>query len=153
MIREAIQAAQTNAMKAKDMQRLAAIRLILAAIKNRDIELRTAAAPAGASDDAVVLDVLQKLAKQRRESIGMFEAGGRDELAAAERAELAVIEEFLPRQLDEAGATAAIAALVAEAGATGPKDMGAVMALVKARLAGRIDMALASRLVKAALQP
>jgi len=151
MIREAIHSAQTEAMKAKDMPRLAAIRLILAAIKNRDIELRTAAAPA--DDDSVVLEVLQKMVKQRRESIGMFEAGGRAELAAAERAELAVIEGFLPAQLDEAAATAAIAALVAEAGATSVKDMGAVMALVKARLAGQIDMALASRLVKAALQP
>jgi uncharacterized protein YqeY len=151
MIREAIHSAQTEAMKAKDMPRLAAIRLILAAIKNRDIELRTAAAPA--DDDSVVLEVLQKMVKQRRESIGMFEAGGRAELAAAERAELAVIEGFLPAQLDEAQAAAAIAALVAEVGATAPKDMGAVMALVKARLAGQIDMALASRLVKAALQP
>jgi uncharacterized protein YqeY len=151
MIRDDIKAAQTDAMKAKDMARLGALRLILSALKNRDIELRTGPAPA--DDDSVVLDVLQKMAKQRRESIELFEAGGRTELAAAERAELEVIESFLPQQMSEAETQSAIAALVAEAGATGPKDMGAVMALVKARLAGRIDMGLASRLVKAALQP
>ncbi|MFN3371548.1 MAG: GatB/YqeY domain-containing protein [Sphingomonadaceae bacterium] len=151
MIRDDIKAAQTDAMKAKDMARLGALRLILSALKNRDIELRTGPAPT--DDDSVVLEVLQKMAKQRRESIELFEAGGRTELAAAERAELEVIESFLPQQMSEAEAQSAIAALVAEAGATGPKDMGAVMALVKARLAGRIDMGVASRLVKAALQP
>ncbi len=149
MIRDEIAAAQTAALKARDSARVAALRLIQAALKNRDIEARTGGAPA--DDDSLVLEVLQKMAKQRRESIEMFRAGGRDELAAAEAAELAVIEGFLPQQLDEAGAKAEIAKLVAEAGATSVKDMGAVMALVKARLAGRIDMSLASRLVKAAL--
>ncbi len=160
MIRDDIRAAQTEAMKAGDRARLGAIRLILSALKNRDIELRTSAGPEadpgsapGMRDDAVVLEVLRKMAKQRRESIEMFETGGRAELAAAERAELAVIEGFLPQQMSEAEARAAIAGLIAEAGAAGPKDMGAVMALVKARLAGQLDMGLASRLVKAALQP
>jgi uncharacterized protein YqeY len=91
------------------------------------------------------------MAKQRRESIGLFEAGNRPDLAAAEQAELAVIEAFMPRQMDESEARAAITALVAESGAGGMRDMGAVMALVKERLAGRIDMGLASALVKAAL--
>jgi uncharacterized protein YqeY len=149
MIRDEIAAAQVAAMKARDSARVAALRLIQAALKNRDIEARTGGAPA--DDDALVIEVLQKMAKQRRESIEMFTAGGRSELAAAEAAELAVIESFLPRQLGEAEARAEIAKLVAEAGATSARDMGAVMALVKARLSGQVDMALASRLVKAAL--
>lgn len=149
MIRDDIRTALTTAMKARDSARVATLRLIQAAIKNRDIELRTGTAPA--DDDALVAEVLGKMAKQRRESITMFTDGGRAELAAAEAAELEVIESFLPQQMDEAQAQAAIAALVAEAGATSVKDMGAVMALVKARLAGRLDMGKASALVKAAL--
>jgi hypothetical protein len=149
MIRETIKAAQIEAMKARDSERLAAVRLILAALKNRDIEARTGAAPI--DDDALVMEVLQKMTKQRRESIAMFEAGGRAELAAAEAAELAVIEGFLPARMSDAEAADAIAQLVAEAGATSVRDMGAVMALVKERLAGRIDMGAASALVKAAL--
>jgi uncharacterized protein YqeY len=149
MIRDDIKAAQIEAMKAKDSARLGAIRLILSTLKNRDIELRTGTAPA--DDDVMVMEVLGKMAKQRRESIEMFEKGGRAELAAAEQAELAVIESFLPRQMSDDEAKAAIAALVAEAGATSVKDMGAVMALVKARLQGQIDMSKASGLVKAAL--
>jgi len=149
MIRDDIKAAQIEAMKAKDAARLGAIRLILSTLKNRDIELRTGAAPA--DDDVMVMELLGKMAKQRRESIEMFEKGGRAELAAAETAELAVIESFLLRQMSDAEATAAIAAIVTEAGATSVKDMGAVMALVKARLQGQIDMAKASGLVKAAL--
>ncbi len=149
MIRDDIKAAQIEAMKAKDSARLGAVRLIMSALKNRDIEARTGAAPA--DDDVLVMDVLSKMAKQRRESIEMFEKGGRAELAAAEAAELAVIESFLPKQMSEEDAKAAIAALVAEAGATSVKDMGAVMALVKVKLAGQYDMGKASGLVKAAL--
>jgi uncharacterized protein YqeY len=149
MIRDDIKAAQIDAMKAKDTARLGAIRLILSTLKNRDIELRTGTAPA--DDDVLVMEVLGKMAKQRRESIEMFEKGGRAELAAAETAELAVIEGFLPKQMSDEEAKAAVAALVAEAGATSVKDMGAVMALVKARLQGQIDMSKASGLVKSAL--
>lgn len=149
MIRDDIKAALVQAMKAKDSARVATLRLIQAAIKNRDIEARTGGAPA--DDDALVIEVLQKMAKQRRESIGMFEAGGRAELAAAEQAELAVIEEFLPTQMGEGEAVQAIGAIVAELGASSMKDMGAVMAEVKTRLAGRFDLARASALVKAAL--
>lgn len=149
MIRDDIKAELVSAMKARDADRTAAIRLIQAAIKNRDIELRTASA--APDDDLLVTEVLQKMAKQHRESIEMFEQGGRAELAAAEKAELAVIEGFLPAQMDEAEATAAIAALVAELGATSPKDMGRVMAAMKDRFAGKLDMSKASGLVKAAL--
>lgn len=149
MIRDDIKTALTDSMKAKDSARVGAIRLIQAAIKNRDIEARTGGAPA--DDDVLVMEVLGKMAKQRRESIEMFEKGGRAELAAAEKAELDVIESFLPKQMTDDEARAAIAALVAEAGATSVKDMGAVMALVKARLAGQFDMGKASGLVKAAL--
>jgi hypothetical protein len=149
MIRERLKSAQVAAMKAGDKPRTAAIRLIQSAVKNRDIELRTGAAPA--DDDAMVSEVLQKMIKQRRESITMYEQGGRAELAAAEQAEVAVIEEFLPRQLNEAEAEAAIGAIVAETGASSVKDMGRVMAALKERHSGELDMAKASAMVKARL--
>ncbi|MCG2840314.1 GatB/YqeY domain-containing protein [Sandaracinobacter sp. RS1-74] len=149
MIRDDIKTALITSMKAKETGRVSAIRLIQAAIKNRDIEARTGGAPA--DDDVLVMEVLGKMAKQRRESIEMFESGGREELAAAERAELEVIESFLPKQMSDEEAKAAIAELVKEAGATSVKDMGAVMALVKARLQGRMDMGKASGFVKAAI--
>lgn len=149
MIRDDLKSALVEAMKAKDSPRVGAIRLIQAAVKNRDIEARTGGAPA--DDDVLVMEVLGKMAKQRRESIDMFEKGGREELAAAEKAELQVIESFLPKQMSDDEAKAAIAALVKEAGATSVKDMGAVMALVKARLQGQMDMGKASGFVKAAL--
>jgi len=149
MIRDDIKAALLTAMKARDAGQTAALRLIQAAIKNRDIELRTAAAPA--DDDVMITEVLQKMTKQRRESIEMFEAGGRTELANTERAELAVIESFMPAQMDEDAARAVIGSIVAELGASSVKDMGRVMAAVKERHSGEIDMARASGLVKAAL--
>ena len=149
MIRESIKAAQIEAMKAGDKARLAAVRLILAKLKDRDIELRVATQVP--EDDQTVVEVLQKMVKQRRESITMFEQGGRDELAAVEKAELAVIEEFLPAQMGEAETTAAIEAIKAELGATGIKDMGKVMAELKARHGTQLDMSKASGLVKAAL--
>ena len=149
MIRDSIKAAQIAAMKAGDKPRLGAVRLILAKLKDRDIELRTSAGPP--QDDTLVVEVLQKMAKQRRESIGMYETGGRQELADAEQAELAVIEEFLPRQLGEAETVAAIAAIKSELGASSVKDMGRVMAELKARHGSELDMSKASGLVKAAL--
>ena len=149
MIRDTIKAAQITAMKAGEKDRLAAVRLILAKIKDRDIELRTATQLP--DDDIVIVEVLQKMVKQRRESITMFEAGGRDELAAVEKSELAVIETFLPAQMDEAATTAAIEAIKAELGADSLKDMGRVMAELKARHASELDMSKASALVKAAL--
>jgi uncharacterized protein YqeY len=149
MIRDDIKAALVTAMKAGDKARTAAIRLIQSAIKNRDIELRTGAF--AGDDDAMVTEVLQKMIKQRRESITLYEQGGREELAEAEKAEVAVIESFLPAQMSEEEAQAAIEAIVAETGAASVKDMGRVMAEVKARYAGKMDMAKASALVKARL--
>ena len=149
MIRDDIKAATLTAMKAKDSARLGALRLISAALKNKDIELRTGTPPA--DDDALVADVLTKMAKQRRESIEMYVAGNRAELADAERAELGVIECFLPQRMAAGEAEAVVRALVAELGATGPKDMGRVMAALKARFAGQIEMSGASAMVKAAL--
>ena len=136
-------------MKAGEKDRLAAVRLILAKLKDRDIELRTQSAPA--DDDTVVVDVLQKMVKQRRESIALYEQGGRQELADVEKAELAVIETFLPAQMSEADTSVAIEAIKAELGASSVKDMGRVMAELKARHAASLDMSKASGLVKAAL--
>ena len=149
MIRDTLKAAQITAMKAGEKDRLAAVRLILAKVKDRDIELRTASALP--DDDAMVIEVLQKMVKQRRESITLYEQGDRPELAAIEAAELVVIEEFLPAQMDDAATTAAIEAIKVELGASSLKDMGRVMATLKERHASELDMAKASGLVKAAL--
>ncbi len=149
MIRDDIQAAQITAMKAGDKPRTATIRLIVAAIKNRDIEARTGKAPA--DDDTLVVEVLQKMVKQRRESIELYIKGNRPELADIEAAEVAVIEDFLPTQMSEAETTAAIEAIKAEIGAESVKDMGKVMAVLKERHASSLDMSKASALVKAAL--
>jgi uncharacterized protein len=149
MIRDDIKAAQISAMKAGEKERLAAVRLILAKLKDRDIELRTASTMP--DDDAVVVEVLQKMVKQRRESIALYEQGGRQELADVEKAELAVIERFLPAQMSEAETTAAIEAIKAELGASSVKDMGRVIAELKARHGPSLDMGKASALVKAAL--
>ncbi len=149
MLRDDLKAAQIQAMKEKNKERLNAVRLILAKIKDRDIELRTS--EAAGDDDALVIDVLQKMAKQRRESIAMYNEGGRAELAEAEEKELVVIEEFLPAQMSEEETKAAIEAIKAETGATGMKDMGKVMAELKARHGTELDMSKASGLVKASL--
>jgi uncharacterized protein YqeY len=150
MLRDDLKQAQISAMKAGEKERLAAVRLILAKVKDRDIEQRTSAKPM--EDDALVIDTLQKMAKQRRESIELYDKGGRDELAAIERRELAVIEEFLPRQMGEAETKAAIEGIKAELGASGMKDMGRVMAELKARHSTVLDMGRASGWVKEALQ-
>ena len=149
MIRDAVKAAQITAMKAGEKDRTAATRSILAKIKDKDIELRTK--DNTLDDDVMVTDVLQKMAKQRRESIAMFESGGRDELAKGEKMELSVIEEFLPAQLSEVDTAALIAGIKAELGADSMKDMGKVMGELKQRHGTEIDMSKASALVKAAL--
>jgi uncharacterized protein YqeY len=149
MLREDIKNAQIAAMKAGDKPRTGALRLILAKVKDRDIELRTASSQP--DDDTLVTEVLQKMAKQRKESIELFEQGGRADRAAEERAELSVIEEFLPSQMDEAATRAAIEEVKAAVGAESVKDMGKVMAELKARHGAVLDMGLASALVKAAL--
>ncbi len=149
MLRDDIKAAQIEAMKAKNGERTATLRLILSKIKDRDIELRT---EGGAKDDdAMVIEVLQKMVKQHRESISMYESGGRQELADKEQAEVDVIEEFLPAMMDEAAASAAIDAIIAEIGAEGPKDMGKVMGLLKQRHGGEMDLGAASGTVKSKL--
>ena len=153
MIRDDIKQAQIAAMKSGDKEARAAIGLIQAAVKNRDIEARTGNAPEPGTpgDDALVVEVLQKMVKQRRESIDMYRKGGREELAAAEEAEVAVIERFLPQQMSEDETRAAIETIKTELGAGGMKDMGRVMAELKARHAANLDMSKASGLVKAAL--
>ncbi len=149
MIRDTIKTALVAALKGGDKERVAAIRLIQSAIKNRDIELRTAATQP--DDDVLVTEVLQKMVKQRRESIAMYETGGRAELAAAEAREVTVIEGFLPSQMSEDETRAAINAIATEIGAGSVKDMGRVMAVLKERHAGQLDMGRASGLVKARL--
>jgi uncharacterized protein len=149
MIRDDIKAALVEAMKAGDKPKTGTIRLIQAAIKNRDIEARTGKAPD--DDDVLVIEVLQKMVKQRRESIDLYVKGGRQELADVEAAEVSIIETFLPQQMSEAETTAAIEAIKAELGASSVKDMGRVMAALKERHAANLDMSKASALVKAAL--
>ena len=149
MIRDDIKAATIAAMKGGDKETTATLRLVQAAIKNRDIEARTGSAPK--DDDVLVTEVLQKMVKQRRESADIYRKNGREDRAGAEEAEIAVIERFLPQQLSDTDAEARIRAIVAETGATSMKDMGRVMALVKERLGASIEPARASGLVKAAL--
>ena len=149
MIREDIKAATIAAMKGRDKETTATLRLVQAAIKNRDIEARVGGAPA--SDDQLVVEVLQKMVKQRRESAEIYRKGGREDRAAAEEAEINLIDRFLPVQIGDAEAEAEIGKIIAETGASSMKDMGRVMALVKERLGTSIEGARASRLVKAAL--
>jgi uncharacterized protein YqeY len=149
MIRDDIKAALVGAMKGGNKAATQTIRLIQSAIKNRDIELRTSSQTP--DDDALVTEVLQKMIKQRRESVELYRKGAREELAAIEEAEIAVIERFLPAQLSEAEASAAIQSIIADTGASSMKDMGRVMAEVKARLGTQIEPARASALVKSAL--
>ena len=149
MIRDEIKAALVTAMKGGDKAATGTIRLVQSAIKNRDIELRTSSATP--DDDLVVTEVLQKMIKQRRESAELYRKGNREELAATEEAEIAVIERFLPKQMSDEEANAAIQAIIADTGASGMKDMGKVMGEVKSRLAGQIDPARASAMVRSAL--
>ena len=149
MIRDDIKAALVDAMKGGDKPKTATIRLIQAAIKNRDIEARTGKAPT--DDDLLVTEVMQKMVKQRRESIDLYVKGGRQELADIEAAEIVIIEAFLPQQMSDAETSAAIEAIKAELGAETVKDMGRVMAALKDRHAANLDMSKASALVKAAL--
>lgn len=149
MIRDDIKAATVKAMKGGEKERTATLRQIAAKIKDRDIELRTGGGKA--DDDEVVTGVLQKMAKQRRESIAMYESGGRTELAEREKAELAVIEEFLPQMMSEEQVMAAIDAIKAETGASSMKDMGSVMGELKKRHGAVLDGRMASALVKQSL--
>ncbi len=146
MLRDDIKAATITAMKAGDKPRTATLRQISAKIKDRDIEERTSGKDI--PDDELVVSVLQKMAKQRRESITMYVQGNREELAEQERAELAVIEGFLPKMMSEEETKAAIEAIKVNIGATSLKDMGKIMAELKAKHGSEMDMSTASMLVK-----
>ena len=146
MIRDDIKTATIESMKSGDKERVATLRLVQAAIKNRDIEARTGGAPA--DDDQLVIEVMQKMIKQRRESAEVYRKGGREDRAEAEEAEIAIIERFLPRQMSDEEARAAVQAIIAETGASSIKDMGRVMAEVKSRHASALEPARASALVK-----
>ena len=148
-MRETITAALKHATKAQDKRRISTLRLISAAIKDRDIAARTA----GKSEatDAELLELLAKMIKQREESEKIYADAGRAELARQEAEEIVIIREFLPKQLSEAEMEKAVAVAIAEAGAASVKDMGKVMAALKARYAGQMDFAKASALVKAKL--
>jgi len=134
-----------NAMRAKDTARLGTIRLLLAAIKQREVDERIEL------DDAAVSSIVEKLIKQRKDSISQFQTAGRDDLVALEQAELVVLQAYLPEQLSSAEVEAAVSAAIAESGASSARDMGKVMGLLKSRLAGRADMGQVSALIKAQL--
>ena len=134
-----------SAMRAKEVTRLGAIRLLLAAIKQREVDERVVV------DDAGVVAIVEKLIKQRKDSISQFATAGRDDLVAIEAAEMEILQVYLPAQLTDAEVEAAVAAAVAATGASGPQDMGKVIGVLKSQLAGKADMGKVSALVKAAL--
>lgn len=136
-----------SAMRAKEAAKLGTIRLITAAMKQKEVDERVELT------DAMVMAIIEKMIKQRKDSISQFEAGGRQDLADIEKAELVILAAYMPAGLSEAEMQAAVAAAVAEVGATGPQDMGKLMAVLKPKLAGRADMTVVSAMVKAALAP
>jgi uncharacterized protein YqeY len=144
-LKEQITEDMKNAMRAKDAGRLGTIRLLLAAIKQKEVDERIEL------DDAMVIAITEKLIKQRKDSISQFEAAKRDDLVAIEQAELVILQAYMPAQMSEAEVSAAVAKVVQELGATGPQDMGKVMGAVKSLLAGKADMGTVSAQVKAAL--
>lgn len=150
MLRDKLNDALKEAMRARDMASVGAIRLILAKLKEVDIAARTETSREGVPDDRI-LSMLQGMIKQRNESVALYEKGNRPELADKERAEIAVIERFLPQQMDEAAMEAAVREAVAAAGAKTIKDMGGVMAALKAKYAGQMDFAKASATVRKVL--
>ena len=149
-LRARLNDAMKEAMKAKDAKRLATVRLILAALKDKDIAARSETSRDLLGDDDI-LGLLGKMIKQREESASVYRQGGRPELAENEEAEIAVIRDFMPKQMDEAEAKAAIAAVIAETGASSIKDMGKVMGALKERYAGQMDFGKASAAIKDAL--
>lgn len=149
-MRQTISDALKTAQKAQDKGRVSTLRLVNAAIQTRDIENRGAGKPAASDDE--VLQILAKMVKQREESIKAYEDGKRPELAELERAEIAIIREYMPKQMDAAETEAAIRAVIAETGAAGIKDMGKVIAVLRGRYAGQMDFGKASGAVKALLQ-
>ena len=151
-LREQLGDAVKEAMKAKDQKRVGTLRLINAALKDRDIAARTETSRDLLGDDEI-LSLLAKMIKQREDSVAAYEAGKRPELAEAERNEIAIIREFMPKQMDAAEAEAAIGKVIAETGASSVKDMGKVMAALKERYAGQMDFGKASGTVKTLLTP
>ena len=149
MLRDDINNAVKDAMKAKDERKLSTLRMVNSTLKNSDIEARGQGKPPLSDED--ILGVLQKMIKQRQESVELYDKGGRPELAAQEREEIAVISAYLPKQMSEDDVTKAIADAIAETGAAGMKDMGKVIAVLRAKYAGQMDFGKASGLVKAAL--
>ncbi|HVJ54713.1 MAG TPA: GatB/YqeY domain-containing protein [Aliidongia sp.] len=150
MKRQELNDALKEAMKARDTRVVSTLRMVLAKIKDKDIEARPAGHADGI-DDGAILSLLQGMVKQRRESIALYEQGGRADLVEQESQEIAIIERFMPSQLGEAAAKAAVATLIAEIGAAGIKDMGRTMAALKERYAGQMDFTKASAMVKEAL--
>jgi uncharacterized protein YqeY len=149
MLRDDINNALKEAMKAKNERAVSTLRMVNATLKNADIEARGASKPA--LGDGEVLSLLQKMIKQRQESVELYEKGNRAELAAQERAEIDVITAYLPKQMSDDDVKAAIAAAIKETGAAGMKDMGKVVGVLKGKYAGQMDFGKASGLVKAAL--
>ena len=146
-MRSQIKEALTTAMKAKDTARVSPLRLIMAALKDRDIAVRTEGKPDGIADEDII-GMLGTMIRQRRDSVKMFREGNREELALKEEAEISVIEEFLPRQMDDGEIEVACKGAIAETGAEGIKDMGRVMGEIKSRHAGQMDFGKASAKIK-----
>lgn len=144
MLRQKLTDDMKAAMKSGDKDRLGTIRLIISEMKKLDV----ATAESKELDDTGIAQLMTKMVKQRRDSITAFKSGGREDLAAKEDAEIAIIEAYLPKQMDEASSKAAITALIKEVGAAGPKDMGKVMGALKAKFTGQMDMGKASAWVK-----
>jgi uncharacterized protein len=149
MLRDDINTAVKEAMKAKDERKLSTLRMVNSTIKNADIAARSEGKPP--LTDADLLSVFQKMIKQRQESVELYDKGGRPELAAQEREEIAIIQAYLPKQMSDDDVKAAIAAVIAETNAAGVKDMGKVIGALKAKYAGQMDFGKASGMVKAAL--
>lgn len=151
MIRHRLNEALKAGVRGRDQRSVSTLRLILAAIRDRDIAARGKGNTEGIDDDEI-LGLLQTMIRQRKESITLYEQGGRVDLVESEEAEIGIIEQFLPQQMDEAAMRAAIDAVIAEVGATNIKDMGRTMAALRSRFPGRMDFAKASSLVKASLR-
>jgi uncharacterized protein len=149
MMRDKLTESMKDAMKAKDSRRLSTVRLIQAAVKDRDIANRGTGKDAATDDE--ILQILQKMVKQREESAKIYEEAGRAELAAQEREEIAILKTFMPEQLSDEKVDEIVAGVVAEIGAEGMKDMGKVMAILRERYAGQMDFAKASGVIKAKL--
>ena len=150
-LREEISASLKEAMKAGDRKRLSTLRLMQAAIKDKDINNRTEGQESALTPDSGLVELLARMVKQRRDSVAAYEQGGRPELAQNERDEIAVIQSYMPKQMTEEEARAAVAEVIKSVGATSVKDMGKVMAELKARYAGQMDMGRAGGIVKSLL--